>query len=108
MTQFDDGPAKGQALSLKRACKFLRVTEAGGKFDALDMLEDSPRPEEKLYAYQISEFRGTAHIYRGRHGSGFFAMASYKIVSNQPSDAQMRDPKLWDEWCKQQPDPYPQ
>jgi len=54
MTTFEDGPAKGQHLSLQRAPKFLRVVEDGGKWDALDQPTDEPRPGETLYAYRIS------------------------------------------------------
>lgn len=101
MTTFDDGPAKGYCLSLKRAAQFLRVTKDDlGKVDALDQPEDVPRSNETLYAYEISQFKGMCHTNRGRNGGGFFAIASYHIVRDQPTDKIMRSLKLWGEWCE--------
>jgi len=104
MTTFTDGPAKGKTLMLKRAARFLRVVESFGKFDALDQPGDRPTPSEKLYAYEIVESPGMAHINCGRgRGSGFYPVASYALVKEQPSDEQMRDAKQWHEWCVAHP-----
>lgn len=99
MTTFDDGPAKGQHLMLHRAARFLRVTRAGDKFDALDQLTDRPAPEETLYAYEISEPPAHCHIRASGGRGGFYPIARYHIVEHQPTDAEMRDEKLWDIWC---------
>jgi hypothetical protein len=104
MTRFQDGPAVGQTLMLKRALRFLRVVEANGKWDALDQPEDNPNSNEKLFAYEIVDKPGMMHINRGRHGSGFYPMACYRFVSAQPSDEQMRRPHLWSAWRKEQPE----
>ncbi len=101
MTTFADGPAKGQNLSLQRAVKFLRVTEEGGKFDALDQPEDTPRPTEKLYAYRMARYDGMCHINRGGGRGGFYALALYQMVEPQPFDTIMRDNQTWAEWCQQ-------
>ena len=98
MTTFADGPAKGQCLILHRAAQFLRVTESNGKFDALDQLGDTPRPEEKLYAYQITGQPAMCHI-RASRGGGFYAIATYRFVANQPSDGEMRVAGAWHDWC---------
>lgn len=102
MTKFEDGPAKGQTLMLKRAPIFLRVTDCGGKFDALDQLDDSPRKDEKLHAYIIilEKSRGSCHIRRSGGGGGFYPIAEYRLVVKQPGDTVMRDNDRWTEWCK--------
>ena len=54
MTRFLDGPAAGNALMLRRAPLFLRVTidAAGGKVDALDQLDDDPQDGETVHVYR--------------------------------------------------------
>lgn len=45
MTTFTDGPAAETVLELRRAPKFLRVVrDADGTVDALDQLNDTPKP----------------------------------------------------------------
>lgn len=100
MTTFQDGPAKGQRLMLHRAARFLRVTELNGKWDALDQPSDTPRPDEKLYAYEIVGKPGHMHLNTGRKpGGGFYPIAEYRFVPAQPTDAQMRDREQWYRWC---------
>lgn len=101
MTHFEDGPAKGQTLMLKRAPHFLRVVETDGTWDALDQLDDQPEPQEKIYAYRRVGKPGMVHINTGRknHG-GFFSMAAYRFYSEQPADSQMRDSEQWQQWCR--------
>lgn len=86
---------------LHRAARFLRVVVKDGKFDALDQLTDRPAPDETLYAYEISAPPSHCHIRAGGGRSGFYAMASYHLFPDQPTDAQMRDERLWDKWCRQ-------
>jgi len=71
MTTFKDGPAKGQTLMLRRAQMFLRVVQdPKGTWDALDQPDDTPKPEERLYAYRIDGQPAMAHycIRGGRGG----------------------------------------
>lgn len=106
MTQFKDGPAKGQTLMLRRAPVYLRVTELLGKFDALDQLDDEPEPGETLHAYVITEKPGHIHINTGRKpGGGFYPMATYKLAEVQPPQETMKKKALWQEWTSQQPRP---
>lgn len=103
MTTFTDGPAKGQTLSLRRAPVFLRVTEAAGKFDALDQLEDTPEPHETLHAYVLASKPGSMHLCvrgKNRAAGGFYPLATYKLVENPPTDAVMR--AQWRAWTDQQ------
>lgn len=99
MTSFSDGPAAGQTLLLKRAPRFLRVTFNGSKWDALDQLADRPEPHEELFAYERSEYRGTCHM-RFARGGGFYCMAEYKLVPEQPTDAEMRSQSKWEKWAE--------
>lgn len=101
MTSFDNGPAKGQRLMLKRAPLFLRVVEAGGKFDALDQLADEPEAGERLFAYRRVGEVGMCHIHR-KGGGGWFTIANYALVAQQPDDATMRDTTAWRAWCHQE------
>jgi hypothetical protein len=101
VTTFTDGPAHGQALSLRRSPIFLRVVTDGLRWDALDQLGDTPKKNEVITAYEIAEHRGTVHINRGRHGSGWFAMATYKLLDGpQPPDEVLRDTTRWRDWCR--------
>lgn len=103
MTKFQDGPAKGQTLMLQRTPFFLRVTEAGGKFDALNQLTDTARPEEKLYCYRMDAHLGNAHV-RMTKGGGFYWMVEYRMQPEQPHDATLRDNAAWAAWCESQPE----
>ncbi len=101
MTTFADGPAKGQTLMLKRSPLLLRVVQDlnTGKFDALDAAEDTPAENERLFAYRMVKFSGMVHLNRGRSGgSGFYGMAHYALVPDQPTDEIMRDNAKWKTW----------
>ncbi len=101
MTTFQNGPAKDVTLELKRIPHFLRVTRNTKlEFDALDLLEDSPRADETLIAYQLADqpLRG---MIDGAKYRGPFVSAWYKLVDPQPSDAQMRDTVSWRKWCQE-------
>lgn len=99
MTTFEDGPAKGNRLMIKRAPRFLRVVEDAGKFDALDQLTDTPAATEKLYAYELADNPTMCHINCGHGRGGFYPIASYRLFPNQPTDADMRTTERWSQWC---------
>lgn len=101
MTTFTDGPAKGQNLMLQRIPKYLRVTEENGKFDALNNLTDTPRATEKIYAYIHVGQAGYCHI-RRKGGGGFYAIASYQFIPEQPVDSVMRSEEAWTKWVYEQ------
>lgn len=105
MTNFEDGPAQGLTLILQRAPKFLRVVvSGGGKWDALDQLDDVPGTDEQLFAYELHgnvtsgfwDGRGKD----GRRTGGQFAGGTYRFVAEQPTDAQMRTLEAWRAWCQ--------
>jgi len=100
MTSFIDGPAKGQHLMLKRAARFIRVVDEVGKWDALDQPEDTPKATEKIYAYQVHGDVRACHINRGGGRGGFYPIAEYRFIVDQPDDATMRDADRWRAWCE--------
>lgn len=83
---------------LKRSAYFLRVVECKGVFDALDQLNDSPRPEERLYAYRIVGKPGMAFV-DGPKVRGCYPIAIYEFIPEQPTDDQMRSSDAWHNWC---------
>lgn len=105
MTRFENGPALGKILQLRREPLFLRVVVApSGDVDALDQLDDKPASDEKLFAYRKSSRDGTIHINSrdrktGRRTGGFFPLSSYALVGAQPDDATLRDGSKWAAWC---------
>lgn len=105
MTKFLDGPAKGKTLMLKRAPVFLRVTNIGDRWDALDQLNDSPLPEEVVHAYRAASEVGAVHVNRGGGKGGFYTVADYELCPSQPSQDQMRNLGQWADWCAAQPIP---
>lgn len=100
MTKFNDGPANGQVLMLKYSPHFLRVTEKGGKFDALDHPADTPEPEETIHCYVFATQKGHAFI-DGPKISGCYPVCDYDYYALQPSDEEMRSNERWAAWCKE-------
>lgn len=98
MTRFEDGPARGKTLMLKRCPFLLRVVECRGKFDALDQETDEPAPDEKIYVYELTTHPSFCHI-RGGRGSGFYPIANYKLCVDQPPEATIRTRVDWFNWC---------
>jgi hypothetical protein len=101
MINFLDGPALDAVLDLQRAPKLLRVViSPAGEVDALDQLDDEPKPREKLYAYQRIGEPTQMHLRCSKpKRSGWYMSARYRLVQDQPIDAVMRDNKAWQEWC---------
>lgn len=116
MTRFKDGPAAGKNMMLRRAVVFLRVTRlpadpqnrrSADKWDALDQPDDTPEPDEELFAYKhTGQNAGMCHVRmsgKAKGGSGFYAIAEYALCDPQPSDEEMRDVFKWRAWCERQP-----
>lgn len=103
MTKFYKGPADGKVMMLRHAPKYLRVVVKEDVFDALDSPEDEPRPDEVCYAYELKAQTGMSHVNTGsRPGGGFFPIADYKYVFDQPFQGAMRDRDAWRRWCQAQ------
>ncbi len=104
MTKFQDGPAAGKTLAIRRSPLFLRVVDDNGTFDALDQLDDRPNITEKVYVYVLVRNDGMIHLNmrnaQGRPCGGYFAMAEYRLFEQQPEDATVRSRRGWPEWCE--------
>jgi hypothetical protein len=104
MTRFINGPAHGQNLMLRRAPVFLRVTDDGTKFDALDQHDDNPEPNERIYCYVMTQYLGGTHLLirgKNRAAGGFYASAEYTFIEEQPTDEEMRDNARWRRWTEE-------
>lgn len=103
-----DGPAAGTYLGLHRCPVYLRVVidRTTGKVDALDQLDDAPRPGEALHVYQGDPptlFALRADIIvcvRGEHG-GLAAAATAKGEYHHLADVDgehLRGTATWRAW----------
>ena len=107
MLRFIDGPAAGRTLMCARAPVFLRVVESEGKFDALDQLQDTPEPFERIHVYVKASDDGTIHLdytdrNSGRRRGRWERCASYRHHTPQPDDATARATASWRTWCEEQ------
>lgn len=102
VTRFQDGPAAGKTLMLKRAPIFPRVVvhSETGEVDALDQVDDSPRPGETCHAYILTGRPGSCHINRGGGRGGFYPVSEYRLVAEQPGQNTMRDLVAWRAWTE--------
>ena len=92
-------------LMIRRVPKFIRFTtrKEDGKrvFDALDQLDDTPLPEEAVFAARLKH-RGICHVDRtvkGRRVGEWYQTADYVLMEEQPDDATIRDTEKWQAWC---------
>lgn len=99
MITFHDGPAAGQGLTLARAPLFLRVTHGPTGWDGLDQFSDKPRADERIHVYRRVTKPVMVHILRRPKGSGWYAMAEYRYVQDQPEELTMRRTERWQQWC---------
>jgi len=102
MVIFLDGPAKGKSLALRRAPVFLRaVIDQDGTVDALDLLEDEPKPTETVHVYRrVAGTVSSAIVCSRGRGCRSMAGADYRLHDPQPPDASARHNGLWAEWAK--------
>ncbi len=100
MTTFFGGPANGRTLELRRSPVFLRVVENDGVFDALDQLHDEPKRTEIISVYKLDGEVGRVHVYRSGGKGGWFTVAEYKFLPDQPADAEIRETEAWREWTR--------
>jgi len=102
MTKFQDGPANGVVLLLRRSPLFLRVVHAEGSeaWDALDRTEDILKRNESVYVYKRIGQACRVHLNLGRKGgSGYYALVDYAWAEPQPDEGTMRDTEAWRAWA---------
>lgn len=101
MTRFLDGPAEGTTLMLRRAPFLLRaVRDADGAWDALDQLEDQPKPDETIVVYRMVSGPSRMHVNRGRHGCAWYEGGDYRVLEPQPADDVIRERDAWQRWAQ--------
>lgn len=106
MTRFLDGPAAGKTMQLRRAPLLLRVVEGPDGFDALDLLEDEPLPEERIWVYRLVAHEGFTHVHTGNglpreHLGRWLAIAEYRLASEQPDEQVLRHTSSWRRWANE-------
>jgi len=94
MTTFEDGPAAGITLFLKRSPIFLRVVQNGTSFDALDQLTDEPEYTEIIHVYILVAPPQAWTIGPG----GCHPVCRYRYANPQPDDTVVRDTQSWRAW----------
>jgi hypothetical protein len=105
MVEFIDGPAAGESLALGRIPKLLRVVRSrNGKWDALDQLDDQAKPSETIFVYERRDELGITHYHlcfrsRNKRASGIYWNAKYGVLAEQPSEAEVRETKAWQQWA---------
>lgn len=101
MISFRLGPAGGQQLSLARTPTYLRVViDTDGSIDALDQLEDTPEPSERIVVYKLNHSSGMRGFVCGRGGCVPLIDAAYDYLLEQPEDREVRDTEAWRAWCQ--------
>ena len=103
MITFIDGPAAGNALDLQRTPVFLRVViDKDGTVEALDQLDDKPRPSEAIHVYRIIGQPGRGIACSRGKGCRPFMVAEYRLWCKQPRGTEARDNAKWKEWASLQ------
>lgn len=91
---FLDGPAVGEILRITRAPGFLRVTQNGPCFRALDNPGDEPEETELIYVYE-----NTGRITRDPVLAN---RTTYRFLPIQPKDNRIRLTHAWRAWATSQ------
>ena len=103
MVTFLDGPAAWEVLQLRRVPLLLRVVrDRGGARDALDQLDDVPKKSETIHVYRRRDDKPVSRYHircSPRIASGFYWLACYSVLPDQPSDDQVRTTEAWQAWA---------
>lgn len=98
-----DGPAGTVVLTLRRCPVFLRLVqdETTRRWDALDQLDDTPGPDERIHVYRRVEGTWSQVFLCGRGPkapSGRHEFADYRHVAIDGE--RFRDTGPWREWVQ--------
>lgn len=73
------------------------------RWDALDQLDDLPKSHEEIFVYKLANQPQRVHLKMSKRSeSGFYMMAEYRFVEDQPPDDVLRDTIKWRLWCDKQ------
>ena len=99
-----DGPAADETLDLGRAPIILRaVVSPSGIWDALDQLDDAPKPGETIHVYRLLGGISQPMHFRCTNSreSGYYSFVRYVHHGPQPEpDDDIRSIAGWHEWCE--------
>lgn len=102
----------GVELAPRRAPIFLRIVqdETSGRWDVLDLPDDTPSPSETLHVYKRvpGTFQSGAGVFACTRGHGCHHgtdSGDYRHVSIEGERFRYTDP--WREWCLSQPEARP-
>lgn len=91
-------------LTLRRAPPYLRFVMAGDDWktlDALDQLDDEPKPEERVIVAERVE-QTPCHIRASDKAKcGWHMQVKYTSIADQPPELVSRTTSLWQAWCQQ-------
>ncbi len=79
------------------------VRSRQGNWDALDQLDDTPKPTEEIFLYALTEKPGWMHLCirgKGKAAGVFYTTGRYRHVALQIPDATLRDTQAWRTWCQ--------
>ena len=108
MTRFLDGPCRNAILHLQRSPVMLRVVvkfvDQKPSYDALDQLDDTVEPGEKVYLYKMVSNDGWVHFdgrdpKTGRRVGRTEPINSYSYFPDQPTQEVLKDNKQYHQWC---------
>lgn len=97
----------GTALMIRRAPPLLRFVVTGDDsrtLDALDQLDDTPKPGERVIVARREKEATPCHMKFGgkaKGNSGWYLMVKYTSVADPPPDAVVRDTERWRDWCRE-------
>lgn len=104
-------PMFRKSLQLSRVPKYLRfvcqnIGKPGREWDALDQLDDQPKPEEEIIAAVLVD-RTSVHLdgvnkATGKRFGKWIEEAVYEPTAVQPPDDTLRDTAKWQAWCEAQ------
>lgn len=105
--KFLDGPATGVVLCLSRAPVFIRaVQNKAGEWDALDQLDDTPRPDETIHVYRLAGSPTWMHVdgrdKQGRRFGRTTYHGEYRHFPEQPAPEEIRITEGWQAWVETQ------
>jgi len=94
------------SLSLVRTPPLLRFVITGDDWktlDALDQLEDQPKPGERVIVAERKEVNPVHFKFSGKdkHKSGWYKWVKYVSLEDQPPEDVVRDTAKWQEWAQQ-------
>ena len=98
MLNLKDGPAKGM-YSTQRAPVYLRaVVRTDGERDVLDLVEDKPEANERVYIYEREGEASVIHLYYGGGRGRWDVLASYHFLPDVNAE-NARDNAAWQAWA---------